>query len=160
MCCFTRCNGWPANLTKNKTFSKAYLALLYAHRGEQFSILNIMNFALLVPASDEVGEVGALRHLFDETPLKAPQPAEPSCPSQAVTIKLGGRSAARRALGWVRRARLSKGKGARGGWTRGRGGSRDRWGCDGAASTSPAGGSAGAAGFRRGVVLRTLPIRT
>ena len=47
-----------------------------------------MNFALLVLASDKVAEVGALRHLFDETSLKAPQPAEPSCPSQAVTIEL------------------------------------------------------------------------
>ena len=58
-----------------------------------------MNFALLVPVSDEVAEVGAFRHLFDETPLKAPQPAEPSCPSHAVTIELGRRRAARRALG-------------------------------------------------------------
>ena len=149
-----------------------------------------MNFAWLVPVSDEVAEVGSLRHRFDETPLK---PAEPSCPFPAVTIKLEGRRAARYALGmggrgdrqtvaktgregggeggrkreeevsarlhgWMRRARLSKG--ARGGWTRGRGGSRGRWGYDGAASASPAGGSAGAAEFRRGVILRTLPIRS
>ena len=55
-----------------------------------------MNFAWLVPVSDEVAEVGSLRHRFDETPLK---PAEPSCPFPAVTIKLEGRRAARYALG-------------------------------------------------------------
>ena len=55
-----------------------------------------MKFAWLVPVSDEVAEVGSLRHRFDETPLK---PAEPSCPFPAVTIKLEGRRAARYALG-------------------------------------------------------------
>ena len=75
-----------------------------------------MNFALIVPASDEVAKVGALRHLFDETPLKAPKPAEPSCPSKAVTTKLGSRRAARRALG----------VGGRGERQRGQGGKRDR----------------------------------
>ena len=142
-----------------------------------------MNLALHVPASDEMAEVGAFRH--HETPLKAPQPAEPSCPSQAATIELGGRRAARRALGvggrgerqrgakaaselyGLRRARRSKGKGARGGWTRGRGESRGslRQACDGVASDSPAGGgaasaAAAAAGSRRGVLLRTLPINS
>ena len=55
-----------------------------------------MKFAWLVPVSDEVAEVGSLRHRFDGTPLK---PAEPSCPFPAVTIKLEGRRAARYALG-------------------------------------------------------------
>ena len=53
--------------------------------------------------------------------------------------------------------RLSRSKGTKGGWTRGRGGSRGRWGCDGVASASSAGGGAGA---RRGALVRTLPIHS
>ena len=70
-----------------------------------------------------------------------------------------GKQVSARELGWVRLTCLSKSKGAKSGWTCGRGWSKGRWGCESSASTSPAGSSVGATGFRRFLVNPANPIK-